>query len=99
MKLLHISVSRKDRIEGTFLEILNTLRLKGHILVNGDVLDMAMVVKNLCHLNIAACLIKLNRYEEAIEQCNIILGEDENITKALLRRVKAKAEQGQMDFA
>lgn len=34
--------------------------------------DMALAVKNPCHLNMAACLIKLQRYEEAIAQCSIV---------------------------
>lgn len=61
--------------------------------------DMAMAVKNPCHLNMAACLIKLKRYEEAIGQCTIVLAEDENNVKALFRRGKARAELGQTDAA
>jgi hypothetical protein len=38
----------------------------------GKYRDMALAVKNPCHLNTAACLIKLNRYEEAIGQCSIV---------------------------
>lgn len=38
----------------------------------GKYRDMALAVKNPCHLNMAACLIKLNRYEEAIVQCSIV---------------------------
>ena len=38
----------------------------------GKYQDMALAVKNPCHLNIAACLIKLKRYEEAIAQCTIV---------------------------
>ncbi|KAF9592731.1 hypothetical protein IFM89_017301 [Coptis chinensis] len=38
----------------------------------GKYRDMALAVKNPCHLNIAACLIKLKRYEEAIPQCSIV---------------------------
>jgi len=38
----------------------------------GKYRDMALAVKNPCHLNMAACLIKLNRYEEAIGQCSIV---------------------------
>ncbi|XP_042434365.1 peptidyl-prolyl cis-trans isomerase FKBP42-like isoform X2 [Zingiber officinale] len=37
----------------------------------GKYRDMALAVKNPCHLNMAACLIKLKRYEEAIGQCTI----------------------------
>ncbi|KAF9593295.1 hypothetical protein IFM89_021051 [Coptis chinensis] len=65
----------------------------------GKYRDMALAVKNPCHLNIAACLIKLKRYEEAIPQCSIVLSEDENNVKAMFRRGKAKAELGQTDAA
>ncbi|XP_039131309.1 peptidyl-prolyl cis-trans isomerase FKBP42 isoform X2 [Dioscorea cayenensis subsp. rotundata] len=65
----------------------------------GKYRDMALAVKNPCHLNMAACLIKLRRYEEAIAQCSIVLSEDENNVKALFRRGKAKAELGQTDGA
>ncbi|XP_043690457.1 peptidyl-prolyl cis-trans isomerase FKBP42-like [Telopea speciosissima] len=65
----------------------------------GKYRDMALSVKNPCHLNMAACLIKLKRYEEAIGQCSIVLAEDENNVKALFRRGKARAELGQTDAA
>ncbi|AEE76533.1 Peptidyl-prolyl cis-trans isomerase FKBP42 [Arabidopsis thaliana] len=65
----------------------------------GKYQDMALAVKNPCHLNIAACLIKLKRYDEAIGHCNIVLTEEEKNPKALFRRGKAKAELGQMDSA
>lgn len=38
----------------------------------GKYRDMALAVKNPCHLNMAACFIKLKRYEEAIGQCSIV---------------------------
>lgn len=38
----------------------------------GKYQDMALAVKNPCHLNMAACLIKLKRYDEAIGHCNIV---------------------------
>ncbi|XP_057978609.1 peptidyl-prolyl cis-trans isomerase FKBP42 [Malania oleifera] len=65
----------------------------------GKYRDMALAVKNPCHLNTAACLIKLRRYEEAIGHCSIVLAEDENNVKALFRRGKARAELGQTDAA
>lgn len=40
--------------------------------LHGKYHDMALSVKHPCHLNMAACLIKLKRYEEAIGQCNIV---------------------------
>lgn len=65
----------------------------------GKYQDMALAVKNPCHLNIAACLIKLKRYEDAIAQCTIVLAEDQNNVKALFRRGKARSELGQTDAA
>ncbi|RWR77740.1 peptidyl-prolyl cis-trans isomerase FKBP42 [Cinnamomum micranthum f. kanehirae] len=65
----------------------------------GKYRDTALAVKNPCHLNMAACLIKLKRYEEAIGQCSIVLSEDENNVKALFRRGKARAELSQTDAA
>ncbi|XP_022998458.1 peptidyl-prolyl cis-trans isomerase FKBP42 [Cucurbita maxima] len=65
----------------------------------GKYRDMALAVKNPCHLNMAACLIKLKRYEEAIAQCSMVLTEDENNIKALFRRGKARTELGQTDAA
>lgn len=65
----------------------------------GKYRDMALSVKNPCHLNMAACLIKQKRYEEAIGQCSVVLSEDENNVKALFRRGKARAELGQTDAA
>ncbi|XP_072951097.1 peptidyl-prolyl cis-trans isomerase FKBP42 [Typha angustifolia] len=65
----------------------------------GKYRDMALSVKNPCHLNMAACLIKLKRYEEAIGQCTIVLSEDENNVKALFRRGKARAALGQTEAA
>ncbi|XP_059649123.1 peptidyl-prolyl cis-trans isomerase FKBP42-like [Cornus florida] len=65
----------------------------------GKYRDMALAVKNPCHLNMAACMIKLERYEEAIGQCSIVLAEDENNVKAFFRRGKSRAELGQTDAA
>lgn len=65
----------------------------------GKYRDMALAVKNPCHLNMAACLIKLKRYEEAVGHCSIVLAEDENNAKAMFRRGKARSELGQTDAA
>ncbi|EEF44615.1 fk506 binding protein, putative [Ricinus communis] len=65
----------------------------------GKYRDMALAVKNPCHLNMAASLIKLRRYEEAIAQCSIVLAEDENNAKAMFRRGKARTELGQTEAA
>lgn len=67
--------------------------------LSGKNRSMALDVKNPCHLNMAACLIKLKRYEEAVAQCSIVLAEDEANIKALFRRGKARAELGQTDAA
>ncbi|VFQ73803.1 unnamed protein product [Cuscuta campestris] len=65
----------------------------------GKYRDMALAVKNPCHLNMAQCMLKLNRYDEVINQCSIVLVEDENNVKALFRRGKARAALGQTDAA
>lgn len=65
----------------------------------GKYRDMALAVKNPCHLNMAACFIKLEQYEDAIMQCSIVLAEDESNVKALYRRGKARAELGQTEAA
>ncbi|KAH9604553.1 hypothetical protein KSS87_015929 [Heliosperma pusillum] len=65
----------------------------------GKYRDMALAVKNPCHLNMAACFIKLKQYDNAIMQCSTVLAEEENNVKALYRRGKAKAELGQIDPA
>ncbi|KAF9596045.1 hypothetical protein IFM89_006972 [Coptis chinensis] len=61
--------------------------------------EMGLAVKNPCHLNMAACLLKLKRYEEAVVHCGTVLAHDENNVKALFRRGKARAELGQTDAA
>ena len=38
----------------------------------GKYRDMALNVKNPSHLNMAACLIKLKRYEDAVGQCTVV---------------------------
>lgn len=65
----------------------------------GKYRDMAVAVKNPCHLNMAQCMLKLNRFDEAINQCSIVLMEDENNVKALFRRGKGRAALGQTDAA
>eukprot|EP00249_Psilotum_nudum_P013799 c24519_g1_i2 orf=250-1101(+) len=37
----------------------------------GKYKDMANAVKNPCHLNMAACMLKLNRYDDVIAHCNV----------------------------
>lgn len=38
----------------------------------GKYLDMANAVKNPCHLNLAACMLKIHRFEEAIGHCSVV---------------------------
>ncbi|XP_047337689.1 peptidyl-prolyl cis-trans isomerase FKBP42 [Impatiens glandulifera] len=93
---------KEDKLEEAMLQYEMAIAYMGDdfmFQLFGKYRDMALAVKNPCHLNTAACLIKLKRYEEAIAQCSIVLVEDENNTKALFRRGKAKAELGQTDAA
>lgn len=65
----------------------------------GKYKDNANAVKNPCHLNMAACMLKLNRYDDVIAQCSVVLQEDEKNVKALFRRGKARAALGRTDEA
>jgi hypothetical protein len=38
----------------------------------GKYRDMANAVKNPCHLNLAACMLKLHRFEEVIAHCTVV---------------------------
>ncbi|KAI3874273.1 hypothetical protein MKX03_014305 [Papaver bracteatum] len=67
--------------------------------LSGKQRAMAVDVKTPCHLNMAMCLIKLKRYEEAVIHCSTVFTEDETNVKALFRRGKARAELGQTDAA
>lgn len=49
-----------------------------------------------CMLNTAACQLKLQQWQDAIDNCNEVLGLDETNTKALFRR--AQAWQGLKEF-
>ncbi|CAM6121414.1 unnamed protein product [Calypogeia fissa] len=65
----------------------------------GKYKDMADSVKIPCHLNMAASLLKLEKYNEAIGHCTTVLAEDKNNTKALYRRGKARLALGQTEAA
>lgn len=65
----------------------------------GKYKDLADAVKHPCHLNMAACMLKLNRYEEAAAQCSVVLQENGNNAKALFRRGKAQAALSRTDEA
>ncbi|KAF3614786.1 hypothetical protein FXO38_21321 [Capsicum annuum] len=47
----------------------------------------------------AACLLKLQRYDEENAQRSIVLAEDENNVKTLFRYRKARSVLGQTDAA
>lgn len=34
--------------------------------------EMAIAVKNLCHLNLAACMLKIHHFGEAIGHCSVV---------------------------
>jgi len=51
----------------------------------GKYRDMALAVKNPCHRNMAACLIKLNRFNEAIVQCSIVCYSTTPMRKLILQ--------------
>lgn len=67
--------------------------------LSGNYQETALAMKNSCHLNMAAGLLKLERYEETISHCSTVLTGDKNNAKALFRRGKAKAELGRTDAA
>jgi len=45
------------------------------------------------HLNMAACLLKLNKAERATQECTNVLNFDKDNTKALFRRGQAYVQQ------
>ncbi|CAM8969771.1 unnamed protein product [Rhodiola kirilowii] len=47
----------------------------------------------------AACLIKLKRFNEAIGHCSLVLAEDEDNAKALFRRGRPNQSLGRTDAA
>mmetsp|Transcript_63971 Transcript_63971/g.187669 ORF Transcript_63971/g.187669 Transcript_63971/m.187669 type:complete len:741 (+) Transcript_63971:172-2394(+) len=54
-----------------------------------EVKEQVTELRKLCHLNIAACRLKLQHYDEAKVACGEALREDENNVKALFRRARA----------
>ncbi|GBG66625.1 hypothetical protein CBR_g66761 [Chara braunii] len=67
--------------------------------LEGKYRDLANKARLPCHLNLAACYIKLKRHEEAIQHCNTVLMEDATNEKALYRRGLARLELDQTDAA
>jgi len=54
--------------------------------------DAAEGLRRACHLNSAACLLKLERWQEAEMACGMVLREDPGNVKALFRRGRALIE-------
>ncbi|CAH1267646.1 PPID [Branchiostoma lanceolatum] len=52
-----------------------------------------------CMLNTAACRLKLQQYEKAIEDCNAVLEVDSDNAKALYRRAQGHSGMGDEDKA
>ncbi|XP_061691980.1 peptidyl-prolyl cis-trans isomerase D [Syngnathoides biaculeatus] len=71
--------------------------------VGGDVLEEDAVQRKLepavlsCYLNTAACKLKLQQWQEAVDSCNEALALDKGNTKALFRR--AQAWQGLKEYS
>eukprot|EP00897_Mesotaenium_endlicherianum_P005890 jgi/Mesen1/5329/ME000266S04519 len=65
----------------------------------GKYRNMANAVRLPCYLNLAACFLKLNRFDDAIGHCSVVLAEEPNNGKALFRRGKARAALGQTETA
>ena len=54
-----------------------------------DVLNRLETTELMCHLNLAACSLNQKRYEEALEECRLVLRIDEKNVKAMYRAGKA----------
>jgi len=56
-------------------------------------------IKVPCHLNIALCCTKIDRYNQAIENCNKALEIEKNNIKALFRRAQCYVQLSQLEEA
>lgn len=56
---------------------------------NAAVVEEATALRRVCHLNAAACWLKLEDWRQAETSCSTVLGEDPSNGKALFRRAKA----------
>ena len=65
----------------------------------GDYLEEANGEKLPAHLNLCACLLRLGRHAEAVDQANRALGVDPTCAKALYRRGRARQAMGQDEDA
>jgi len=61
--------------------------------------ESARELRKACRLNMAACHLKLRRYEEAKKACGEVLREDEDNVKALYRRAQAHLATKDVDDA
>ncbi|KAJ3109462.1 hypothetical protein HDU96_007226 [Phlyctochytrium bullatum] len=52
-----------------------------------------------CHLNLAACFLKVQQYDKVIEECNKALAISSHSTKALYRRAQAHLQRIELDQA
>ncbi|CAE8597128.1 unnamed protein product, partial [Polarella glacialis] len=55
----------------------------------------ALLLRKACHLNIAACWLKLEAWREATESCSEVLRDEPGSVKALFRRGQALKELGE----
>lgn len=56
-------------------------------------------VKLPCHLNIALCCSKINRHNQAVENCTKALEIEKNNVKALFRRAQCYVQQAKLSEA
>jgi molecular chaperone DnaK (HSP70) len=52
-----------------------------------------------CHLNVALCCTKINRYPQAVENCNKALEIEKNNVKALFRRAQCYVQLSKLEDA
>jgi tetratricopeptide (TPR) repeat protein len=56
-------------------------------------------LKSVCHLNLAACQLKLERYKHVVANCSVVLSVDENNIKGLYRKGLALFHLGELEEA
>jgi len=101
--LLALAFSRKDAAAVLFKR--GRLQLAGQryadivelLTLKEDCNAKASELKNVCRLNKATCLVKLNKFAGAKEDCDLVLQDEPENIKALYRR--AQAELGLGSFA
>jgi FK506-binding protein 4/5 len=110
---LRLSMLKKDEAKGYFLEkrfdkskrrYLKSLKyLENKENLNEKEMKEMNEILNLCFLNIAACDLKLENYENAIHYCDLSLSIEPENTKGLFRRAQAnfklsEFEKSKSDF-